>query len=84
MNRIPSGNWMPASNQYDIDNQYLKALATPSRPMDYDKIFDRAMANVLSVWSSIANAVFRNDNAYLIAINNWNLDTGKDASNRCP
>jgi hypothetical protein len=64
----------------DLDNQYLKALATPSGPMDYDQIFDRAMANVLSVWSSIANAVFKNDNAYLTGISNWNLDTGKDAS----
>ena len=64
----------------DLDYQYLRGLTTPSGPMDYDQIFDRAMANVLSVWSSIANAVFKNDNAYLTAINNWNLDTGKDAS----
>ena len=26
----------------DLDNQYLKAVATPFGPMDYDQIFDRA------------------------------------------
>ena len=64
----------------DLDNQYLKTLATPSGPMDYDQIFDRAMANVLTVWSSIANAIFKNDDTYLTAINNWNLDTGRDVT----
>jgi hypothetical protein len=64
----------------DLDNQYLKGLATPLGVMNYDQIFDRAMANVLTVWSSIANAIFKNDNAYLTAINNWNLDTGRDSS----
>ncbi|SEK60430.1 zinc dependent phospholipase C family protein [Nitrosovibrio tenuis] len=64
----------------DLDNQYLKGLATPLGAMEYDQIFDRAIANVLTVWSSIANAVFRNDNGYITAINNWNLDTGRDAS----
>jgi hypothetical protein len=64
----------------DLDNQYLRELDTPSGHMDYDLIFDRAKANVLAVWPSIANAIFKNDNAYLMAISNWNLDTGKDAT----
>jgi hypothetical protein len=64
----------------DLDYQYLRGLMTPLGSMDYDQIFDRAMTNVLNVWLSAADAVFRNDSAYLTAINNWNLDTGKDAS----
>ncbi|MDE2367061.1 MAG: zinc dependent phospholipase C family protein [Betaproteobacteria bacterium] len=64
----------------DLDNQYLQGLATPLGVMNYDQIFDRAMSNVLAVWSSIADAVFKDGSTYLIAINNWNLDTGKDDS----
>jgi hypothetical protein len=67
----------PALN--DLDNQYLKGLATPLGSMDYDEIFNRAMENVLGAWSHVADAVFRNDNTYLTASVNWNLDTGKDA-----
>jgi hypothetical protein len=48
--------------------------------MSYDRIFDWAMDNVLTVWSSIAAAVFENDSRYRTAIANWNLDTGKDNS----
>lgn len=64
----------------DIDTQYIQGLATPIGAMSYDQVFDRAMENVLGVWSSIANAVFKNDTAYQVAIQNWNLDTGKDGN----
>lgn len=62
-----------------LDSQYLKGLATPLGPMDYDRIFDRAMENVLVAWSYIADAVFRNNDAYQTASVNWNLDTGRNA-----
>jgi hypothetical protein len=64
----------------DIDSQYIQGLATPAGTMSYDRIFDWAMDNVLTVWSSIAAAVFENDSRYRTAIANWNLDTGKDNS----
>ncbi len=63
----------------DLDRQHLKGLATPLGAMDYDQIFERAMENVLTAWSHIANAVFKNDNTYQTAAVNWNLDTGRDA-----
>ncbi|BCT68367.1 zinc dependent phospholipase C family protein [Nitrosospira sp. NRS527] len=63
----------------DLDNQYLKGLATPLGPMNYDQIFERAMENVLTAWSYIASAVFTKDDAYQTASVNWNLDTGRDA-----
>ncbi|SCX89690.1 Zinc dependent phospholipase C [Nitrosospira sp. Nl5] len=62
----------------DLDTQYLENLATPLGAMSYDEIFDRAMENVLGVWSLIASAVFKNDTLYQTAIDNWNLDTGKN------
>jgi hypothetical protein len=66
----------PAVN--DLDPQYLENLATPLEPMSYDAIFDRALENVLAAWSLIAKAVFENDNSYVTAVVNCNLDTGKD------
>ena len=64
----------------DLDNQYLKRLATPFGSMNYDQIFERAMENVLAAWSRIAAAVFRKDDTYRTALVNWNLDTGRDDS----
>jgi hypothetical protein len=63
----------------DLDSQYLKVLPTPLGPMNYDDIFERAMQNVLIAWSSIADAIFKN-NIFQIAALDWNLDTGKDAT----
>lgn len=63
----------------DLDSQYLDGLATPLGPMDYDRVFDRAMENVLVAWSYIADAVFRNNDTYLTAVVDWNLDTGRNA-----
>ena len=66
----------------DLDNQYLKGLATPLGVMNYDQIFDRAMVNVLDAWAHVADAVFRNSNTYQMAAANWNLDTGRDPMGR--
>ncbi|HET7062354.1 MAG TPA: zinc dependent phospholipase C family protein [Nitrosospira sp.] len=62
----------------DLDNQYLKGLATPLGAMSYDEIFDRAMENVLDAWFHVAGAVFKDDDTYQTAFTNWNLDTGRD------
>lgn len=61
-----------------VDPQYIKALKVPNGTMDYDGIFDKAMGNVGTIWSLVAQGVFAGDHAYLTGIANWNLDTGKD------
>jgi hypothetical protein len=66
----------------DIDPQYLEGLSTPLGPMHYDQIFERAMNNVLDVWTHISDAVFKSDNTYRTAAVNWNLDTGRDDQGR--
>jgi hypothetical protein len=63
----------------EIDKQYIENLETPAGKMHYGQIFDRAMANVLGLWSVIAAAVFQGDMAYRTRIGNWDLDTGEDA-----
>ena len=67
----------------DIDAQYLEGLVTPLGTMHYDQIFERAMKNVLDMWSHIADAVFKNDDTYRTAAVNWNLDTGREDQGRC-
>ncbi|WP_341502469.1 zinc dependent phospholipase C family protein [Gallaecimonas sp. GXIMD4217] len=66
----------------EVDDQYLKALDTPAGPLDYDAIFDRALANVCRHWALVASAVLEGDDRYLSAIGNWNLDTGRDPAGR--
>lgn len=66
----------PSEDQ--VDPQFIKGLKTPEGPMDYDPIFDRAIANALAFWGVLARAVYANDGAYKTAFKNWNLDTGRD------
>lgn len=62
----------------DIDQQYITNLAVPSGHMNYDDIFDRAIANVGRVWQLVASGVLNRDDAYSAGIGDWNLDTGRD------
>jgi hypothetical protein len=64
----------------DIDYSYIKDLETPDGAMDYDQLFDKAIANVVAMWSVIGKALYEDDQAYRTKIGNWNLDTGKDAA----
>jgi hypothetical protein len=66
----------------DLDRQYIDNLATPVGHDNYDVIFDRAISNVGSTWVHLANGVFNNDMTYLAQIKDWNLDTGRNSSNK--
>jgi hypothetical protein len=66
----------------DIDSQYIKALKTPEGIMDYDGIFNRAMLNVLRMWSALAAAIYADSTEYLSMIGDWSLDTGRNDRNK--
>jgi hypothetical protein len=74
---VSSGLTYPAIG--DIDNSYITHLKTPSGSMHYDDLFDKALANVGAMWSLIGKSVFEGDQSYLSKIQNWNLDTGRNA-----
>lgn len=65
-----------------IDPQFIEGLATPRGPMRYDAIFDAAIENVMEMWRVVATAVLQDGREYLARVGNWNLDTGRDSSNR--
>jgi hypothetical protein len=68
---------------YDgVDRQFIDNLATPIGRENYDAIFDRAIENVGSIWVSVANGVLKGDTTYLAKIGDWDLDTGRDSSNK--
>ena len=62
----------------DIEDRYVRDLATPGGRMDYDAVFAKALDNVDAMWALIGKAVFEADDAYLTAIRDWDLDTGRD------
>ena len=61
-----------------IDQQYIADLQTPSGIEHYDTIFDRAVDNIASVWSEIANRLLGNMGNTQQLVGNWNLDTGEN------
>ena len=61
---------------------YIDNLKTPDGPMSYDRIFDKALEHVVRAWQILAAAVFADDQLDLGKFANWNLDTGRDASNK--
>jgi hypothetical protein len=61
---------------------YIEGLATPEGPMNYDAVFKRALANVVAMWTLVGKAVFEGNTEYQSAIQNWDLDTGKDKAGR--
>jgi hypothetical protein len=66
----------------DVDLSYISGLSTPDGTMDYDAVFDKALANIIDIWTLIGKGVFNGDSAYLSAIGDWNLDTGRDANKK--
>lgn len=66
----------------DVDRQFIDNLATPIGHDGYDAIFNRAVINVGNEWIHVAHGVLNNDVTYLAQIRDWNLDTGKDNSNK--
>ncbi len=45
--------------------------------MEYDTLFDRAIANVLTVWAGLDAAIFSAKPQFLTQMTDWNLDTGR-------
>jgi hypothetical protein len=66
----------------EVDNQFIAGLKTPYGIMDYDAIFDGAIQNIKSIWDVVASGAFRDDNAYLARIDDWDLDTGRNKDNQ--
>ena len=67
----------------EVDTTYIHGLKVPGGgTADYDEIFERAMESVNRAWTSVDKAVFANDAEALAFFGNWNLDTGRDESNR--
>jgi hypothetical protein len=62
----------------DIQARCVFDLATPGGKMHYDAVFAKAQDNVDAMWALIGKAVFENDDAYLAAVPNCDLDTGRD------
>jgi hypothetical protein len=78
---VGAGFTYPLVAEIDKKN-YIDHLDTPVGKLHYDQIFDRALNNVLMLWSLIAAAVFNGDTAYQKKIGNWDLDTGEDADKK--
>ena len=66
----------------DIDDRYVRNLATPGGRMDYDALFEKALDNVNAMWALIGKAVFEGDDGYRAVIQDWDLDTGRDRDGR--
>jgi hypothetical protein len=63
--------------EHEIDMSYIRQLRTPEGPMDYDALFDRARANVLTVWKKLDAALVQGRSAALDKWEDWDLDTGR-------
>jgi hypothetical protein len=67
----------------EVDHQgYIDSLATPHGQMSYDQVFEKALRHVIEGWHLIGEAVFNGGTAYQTAFWDWNLDTGRDSSQR--
>lgn len=64
----------------EADKNYLKDLPTPEGGplIQYDELFDRAVANVAAAWRFVERGVFLNDKEHAAFLGDWNLDTGCD------
>lgn len=66
----------PAKGKID-HTKYIHNLPTPEGRMEYDTLFDRAIANVLTVWAGLDAAIFSAKPQFLTQMTDWNLDTGR-------
>lgn len=78
---VDCGLTYPLSEEVDRD-AYIDSLKTPHGQLPYDQIFEKALDHVIQGWHLIGEAVFGNSTVYQTAFWNWNLDTGRDASNK--
>ena len=61
---------------------YIDSLKTPHGQLPYDAVFGKALEHVIQGWHLIGEAVFGNSIVYQTAFWDWNLDTGRDSSNK--
>ena len=61
----------------DIDSSYIYQLQTPEGPMDYLLLYERSVANVLSAWKGLDEALTYGRSDALDRLEDWNLDTGR-------
>ncbi len=61
----------------DVDQTYLLRLATPSGPMDYQDVYEKAATGVREMWGSLHRAALLGDATALAPVGEWNLDTGQ-------
>ncbi len=66
----------------DIDLEFIQALRVPGGTWDYDRVFDRAIEKVGTVWRMVAQGVLAGEMTELTALGNWDLDTGLDETDR--
>lgn len=63
-----------------LNKVYTENLKTPEVEMNYKQLFDRAVENVIQVWTGIDNALCGKDKSFMDGLEDWNLDTGKSVS----
>ncbi len=61
---------------------YIDSLKTPHGQLPYDQVFDKALAHVIQGWHLIGEAVFNGSTVYQTAFWDWDLDTGRDSTNK--
>jgi hypothetical protein len=61
----------------NVSEKFVKGLSTPEGVMEYDAVFDRAVANVVQVWKGIDDALAGSDHTFLSSLEDWDLDIGK-------
>lgn len=61
---------------------FIDSLKTPHGLLPYDRVFEKALRHVIEGWHLVAEAVFGDSTVYQTAFWDWNLDTGRDASNK--
>jgi hypothetical protein len=61
---------------------YIDNLKTPHGQQPYDQIFEKTIEHVIQGWHLIGEAVFADSTLYQTAFWDWNLDTGRDSTNR--
>lgn len=67
----------PEKIKVELD-AYISNVPTPEGPMPYDRVFERALSNILSVWKGLDAAIQHGDTVFLDSLKNWNLDTGRE------
>lgn len=76
---VAAGKGLTYPKPSEVDRAaYIDALKTPEGEMPYDRIFDRAVGNIIEMWRVIAVGVYGDSDEFLTYIRDWNLDTGRD------